>query len=209
VTPDSVALINRKLTRAREEHVSELLSILNAAIAVIHPNRSKSVSESIALFSERTLNALKTYSAQVQPIVLSVIEDASSNFGIEDKTAVLTVIERYFDPTLYVDRFETYEGAIKRHMSRLGITVDLSSYRVDLTKALNQVACTNFIRTFIASLADDLEIVARRCTRPLQPMASHEGKLEQANRLVKLEPNLFGIGINLNYLIRRLLGRRE
>lgn len=209
MTPDALALIDRKLTRAREAHVSELLSVLSAAIAVIHPERRKSISESLALFNERTLSALRNYSAQVQTIVLSIIEDTSTNFGIEDKTTVLTAVERHFDPSLYVDRFRIYEEAIERHMARFGNTFNLSNFRADLTRALNQVASTNFIRTFLASFADDLEVVARRQTRQLQPTSNSEGKLEQANRLIKLEPNLFGIGINLNYLIRRLMGKRD
>lgn len=209
MTPDALALISRKLSRAHDAHVNELLSILNAAIAVLHPERRKSISESLGLFNDRTLSALSDYSAQVRTIVFTIIDDTINNFRSGDETSVLTAVERHFDPALYVSRFRSHEEAVKRHMARFGTPFGLSDYRTDLVWALNQVSVTNFIRTFLASFADDLEVVARRQTEQLQPPSSSEGKLEQATRLIKLEPNLFGIGINLNYLIRRLMGKHD
>ena len=44
---------------------------------------------------------------------------------------------------------------------------------------------------------------------PTLVAAKPDGKMEVANKVLKLEPNFMGIGININYLIRRLFGKKE
>lgn len=208
VISDVLPLLERSLSRARDEQISALLSILNEAISVIHPERQATVPESLKLFQEKTFRAMKDYIAQVHQATLSVIKDTNVSFTSDDKSAVLALVEKYVEPSLYLTRFAAYEGAVARHVARFGSPFQLSDFRPDLTKAIYNVGSINTIRSFLATLSDDLEVIAQKQRNSSTPSVQ-EGKLDQANRLIKLEPNFFGIGVNLNYLIRRLLGRRE
>lgn len=210
VTSDILPLLERSLSRARDEHISALLSVMNEAISVIHPERPATVPESLKVFQEKTFRTLKDYISQVRLATLSVIEGTNVSFTSDDKGTVLALVEKYVEPSLYLTRFAAYEGAVARHVASFGSPFQLSDFRLDLTKATYEVGSINTICSFLAVLSDDLEVTAQKQRNSSTLMPSiQERKLEQANRLIKLEPNFFGIGVNLNYLIRRLLGRRE
>lgn len=210
MTADILDLLDRSLSRVREEHVSVLLTVLNEAVSVIHSTRRATVPESLKLFEEKTFHARKDYFSQVRLAVLSVIEGTNAGFTSENKSAILALVAKHVESSLYLARFTAYEGAVARHVARFGSPFQLCDFRVDLTKASYEVSSVNSIRSFLAALSDDLEIVAQKWKNsPASVGVTQEGKMEQANRLIKLEPNFFGIGVNLNYLIRRLLGKRE
>lgn len=207
---DILDLLDRSLSRARDEHVSVLLTVLNQAVSIIHPTPRATVPESLNLFEEKTFLARKEYFSQVRQAVLSVIEGTNAGVTSEGNSAVLVLLEKYVESFLYMARFTAYEGAVARHVARFGSPFQLSDFRLDLTKATYEVSSINSIRSFLAALSDDLEIVAQKQKNSSISLGvTQEGKLEQTNRLIKLEPNFFGIGVNLNYLIRRLLGKRE
>ena len=210
MTSDILTLLERSLSRERDAHVSALLTVMNEAISVIRPERRATVPESLKLFEEKTFSALKDYISQVRATILAVIEGAKVSFTSDAKESVMALVEKYVEPSLYLVRFKLYEGAVARHVARYGSSFQLADFRLDLMKATYQVGSINTIRTFLTSLSDDLEVIAQRQKNSavsVQPIP--ENRLEQANRLIKLEPNFLGIGINLNYLIRRLMGKRE
>lgn len=210
MSPEILGLLERSLCRVREDHVGALLAVLTEAVSVIHPQRRGTVPESLALFNDKTFRALQHHVAQIRSTTLLVIEDSQVCFTSNDKSAVLTVVEKCVEPSLYVARFAVYEGAVARHLARFGSPIQLNVFRPDLTKALNEAGTSNAIRSFLAALSDDLEMIPQKQKNASSLAASKpEGRWEQANRLVKLEPNIFGIGVNLNYLIRRLLKWRE
>jgi len=210
MTLDILGLLERSLFRAREEHVSALCGVLSEAVSVIHPQRRSTVSECLKLFNDKTFRALQDYMAQLRSTTLSVIEDTHVCFTSNDKTAVMNIVEKYLEPSLYVARFTSFEGAVARHISRFGSPIQLNDFRPDLSKALYDAGTSNAIRRFLAALGDDLEMVAlKQKNASALAISKQESKLEQANRLIKLEPNFFGIGVNVNYLVRRLLKWRE
>jgi hypothetical protein len=205
-----LGILERNLFRGREEHVGALLAVLTEALSVIHPQRRATVSECLKLFNDKTFGALQDYVAQVRSTTLSVIEDSQVCFTSSDKYAVLAIVEKFVEPSLYIARFAAFEGAIGRHLARFGSLIQLNDFRPDINKASYQAGTSNINRRFLAALSDDLEMVAQKQKNISTPATSTpEGKWEQANRLVKLEPNIFGIGINFPYLIRRWLKRRN
>ena len=210
MTLDILGLLERSIFCTREEHVSALLGVLSEAVSVIHPQRRATVLESLKLFNDKTFRALQDYMAQLRSTTLSVIEDTHVCFTSNDKTAVMNIVEKYLEPSLYVARFTSFEGAVARHISRFGSPFQLNDFRPDLSKALYDAGTSNAIRRFLAALGDDLEMVAQKQKTPSAlEVTTPVGKWEQANQLIKLEPNVFGIGVNLNYLIRRWLKWRE
>ena len=210
MSPDTLELLNRKVERLRQEHVGRLLSADTAALGTIDLARKATISACFEQVLRQTSEALSDYTKRVNAEVLAVIEETNAIVALSDKEPILQIVLQHFDENLYLERFRLFGESISRTFGRAGMTIDLAPYRPDLVNAKLHTGAANSISQSVSSLADELEVVIQRQRNAVvsSPTAS-ESKLEKANRLVKLEPNFFGVGLNLNYLIRRLLGRRE
>jgi len=206
---EALSLLDRRLSRKRDEHVSRLLTLLDDSLRVIKINRKATVTESLQHFKDETANAQFEYGRQVCVEVIFVVKLTQLSFSSEAKSVIIELTSKYFDENLYMTRFRIYEEAFERHVRRCGSNIILADFRSDLVKAQYHVGSANFVRSTLSKLADDLELIFIWPAPALSPSPYPEGKMEQANRLIKLEPNIFGIGINLNYLIRRIFGRNE
>jgi len=210
MAPDTLALIERKVARLRDDHIGHLLSISSEAFKEVDIQRKSTVEKGLELLLRRTSEALADFVAKVKGEVITVLEETKSPFLAEDKFAVLAITLRHFDESIYVDRVRLFGESLHRHFGRAGRTIDLSAFRPDLAEARLHIACSNRISRFASSFADDLELLVQRQRATASHAASPtEGKLEQVNKVIKIEPNFFGIGVNVNYLIRRWLGKKE
>ena len=203
---ESLALLDRRIARIHSEHVARLLVVLSDAIAIVKVTRKPSIGESLEQFRKETALAQREFGEQLRREILEVVQQVQPNPTGTSTDAVLRLAAKYLDEAMYMERFTIYEQAFERHARRFGSLLSLDAFRPDLAKSLYHVATSNFVVTTKAKLADDLALLTKR---PVPGGASSESKMEQANRLVKLEPNVFGIGFNLNYLIGRILRRRK
>lgn len=209
MTQNALDLLDRKIERLKDEHVSKLLSVLNESLKLVDVSRKVTVRDSLDYFVQTTIEALRLYAANVQAEVLSFVGQTQVGLDEDSKSSILAIAAKHFDDSLYANRFSIYEEAFDRHIRRFGASIDLTAFRADLAKASHHVATTNFIRTFLASLADDLEMIALRVDQSAAVATPQiETPLEQANRFFKLEPNIFGLGINLNYILGKLLRKK-
>ena len=209
MTQNVFDLLDRKIGRLKDEHVGSLLSIQNEALNLFDVSRRATARDSLDYFARATIEALKQYAADVRKEVLSFVEQTQIVLVEDGKASVLGVVSKHFDDGLYSERFRFYEEAFARRMRRYGMSIDLAAFRSDLVMASHQAATTNFIRGFLASLADDLEMLGLRVGQSAAVAVTRtETSLEQANRFFKLEPNFFGIGINLNYLVGKLFRKK-
>ena len=202
-------LLDRKIGRLKDKHVTSLLSIQNEALNLFDVSRRATARDSLDYFAHATIEALKQFAADVRKEVLSVVEQTQIPLVEDGKASVLCIVSKHFDDGLYPSRFRIYEEAFARHMSRFGLFIDLAAYGSDSVKASHRVATTNFIRGFIASLADDIEAHVLRIA---QSVAIDKGQTVaplEINRVLKLEPNFFGLGFNLNYVIDKLLRKKR
>lgn len=210
MTPDTLPLLDRKIGRLKDEHIGKLLAILNESLKLIDISRRTTVRESLDRFAQASFDALKQYAGNVRSEVLSFSEQTRLGLSEDSRPSILDVVSRHLDEKLYPNRFRIYEEAFSRHMGRFGLSIDLTAYRADLIRASHHAATSNFIRAFLASLADDLEMLSLRVGQSIASGTDPiESRLEQANRILKLEPNFFGVGINLNYLIGKLFRRKR
>jgi len=209
MTPDTLSLLDRKLRRLQDEHIGKLLAILNESLRLVDVSRRSTVRESLDNFAQASLDALKQYAGNVRSNMLPFVEQTRLGITEDSRHSILDVVSKYFDEILYLSRFNVYEEAFSRHMGRYGLSIDLAAYRADLVKASHHAATSNFIRGFLASLADDLEMLSLRIDQPIASGTTpSETHLEQVNRIFKLEPNIYGLGINLNYLITKLFRKK-
>lgn len=210
MTPDALSLLDRKIGRLKDEHISKLLAILNESLRLIDISRRATVSESLYHFAQASFDALKQYTGNVRSEVLSFSEQTRLGLAEDSRSSILNVVSKHLDENLYPNRFHIYEEAFSRHMGRFGLSIDLTAYRADLVMASHHAATSNFIRGFFASLTDDLEMLSLRISQSIvSGIIPPESRMEQANRILKLEPNFFGLGINLNYLIGKIFRKKS
>jgi hypothetical protein len=210
VSNESLQLLESRLGRLRSEHESRLLFLGNGPLEKFDPMRKITFGESLAAYIDAARAELSSYTGLVRSEVLSLVEQLMLPLSQEKLAAILAVVERQFDPSLYPKRLKLFEEAMVRKGGSYGLRVDEWGIRTDIAGSKHHVGTENLIRRSLSALKDDLELLrlrpqAERSASGSQP----ETKLEQVNRLVKLEPNLFGIGLNLNHLIRRFLGKKE
>ena len=210
MTMNVLNILERKISHTRDVHFHVMLMVLNETVAVIRPDKKASVSESLKLFEMQTLSALRDYLSQVRETILLVIQETNTSLLPNDIVSIMVLVEKYIDAPLFISHFENYEGAVVRHLDRYGRPFQLSDFRPDLRKCTYQVGAINIIRTFIASLRGDLDVIyLKQKNNMVTIQPAKENRFEQVNRLIKIEPNIFGLGINLNYLFRRLMKKCE
>lgn len=210
VSAESLQLIESRLARLRVEHESRLLFLGREPLDKFNPTRRATFGESISAYVQAAGAELSNYVGLIRGEVLSLVDQLLLPLSTEAIAAVMAIVERQFDPDLYPKRLTLFEDALVRTGDRYGVNVREWGMRTDISASLHHAGTHNLIRCSLAALRDDLELVRLRSHADKAAAAADpETTLEQANRLVKLEPNVFGIGINFNYLIRRLLGRKE
>lgn len=158
--PGSFELSRRRLRRLREEHGSRLLTIGSEALRTIDPGRKRTISAAYKNFVDQTNTELTEYCARIRSEVLSFADGATTALSAEDRESLQKIAADQFDPALYPKRFDLLGEAIERDLSRLGMRVDLSEFRLDLPKACHSAGTTNGISRFLASLQDDLELLS-------------------------------------------------
>jgi hypothetical protein len=203
-------LIKRGLARMNESHVHELTRVLEAALSVIHPNERRSGRESLEMFTSKSVETMNAFLQSAQEFVLSTVKSTNTLLTPAKVDELVSLVRGGLREDLYLGRFEGYESAFARRVASYGSTMKLSDFRADLSKAALHAGTSNRIRAFVRELEDALltELERQGNTSPSEKKAE-EDLGDQANRFIKLEPNFFGIGLNLNYLIQRLRGRKK
>ena len=210
MSPEFYPLIERRIACMRDEHSNQLLTSGTEALATIQIQRKATISEGMEFLLLRTSEALSKYIANVRQEVIATIAATNSTLSPKDASALLELTMRYFPDAIYTERFSLFLDSIKRHYSRAGINIDLLPYRPDLFAARQTAGCSTTISRFRSSFADDLQIIIQRQQNQSSSILPKSGgRLEVANKVIKLEPNFMGIGINFNYLIRRLFSKKE
>jgi hypothetical protein len=215
VNPATLALLDRRLARILKEHGWSLFDAVSQALAALDVSRKATISHSFDKFRSASAVAQQAYAQSLCTEVALVVQQTQQSLDSEGKSQILQVVSNHLNDDLYAQRFSHFEEAVGRHFVRAGMQVDLTPFRPDIARSLYEVGSKNFVISTIAKLADDLELFVQRQMgvppqqQPEVKVEPTESKLEQVNRFVKLEPNFFGLGVNLNYLLSRLMGKKE
>ena len=212
MTPELRSLLQRTFERLHREHIGHLLELGDKALRQIDVSRPGTTRAAFESLLSTTSQELARHLTSLLAELLAVIEGTHAEITSEIKLQIVGLATTYLDASLYSERLKKFEESIGRHFGRAGRSFNIADVRTDLIASRLSVGSQNQIIRFTGHLADKLEVVVQRQAFAAASMKStekREGKLEQANRFVKLEPNVFGIGFNLNYLIRRLFGRKE
>jgi hypothetical protein len=197
-----------QLRRLHDEHVGRLLDASSNAHNVFDPMSMRSLGRSVALYRQLAEGELRDYTKRIQAEVLRTLEIEPLEQLEGAVLSRLHAVKLELKTDLYPNRLKLLFEGFERQSSRMGVKLPPSGPSHDV--ALHTAATANHISTFLGHLRDEADLLlARRRHRHAAGSPASEKPVEQINQLVKLEPNLFGIGININYLIRRWLKRTK
>lgn len=207
--PEYLALVRRELCRLHDAHVEALGKVLNDSLSVVQPNQRKTVKNCLELFTKKTVEELNRHLESVRQFLLDSLDNTQTKLTEKKIEELVNLVETIVQSDLYVGRFELFESSFARRVAAYGSPLRLSDFRPDLAKALLHAGSSNKVRAFSSEIRDTMLTVLerQRNTRPVTDRPQ-EQLVDKINKAIKLEPNFFGIGLNLNYLIR-LLRRKE
>lgn len=116
----------------------------------------------------------------------------------------MSLIEGYFQESHFLPRLNNFVQRVGRHASRYGIKFDESAYRLDLAAAAYEAGVKNRLRQAFTNVS--AELVLHMGNTP--KVGSWRNGVRAVTESLELKPNVMGIGLNLNEIIRRLLGRK-
>jgi bifunctional DNA-binding transcriptional regulator/antitoxin component of YhaV-PrlF toxin-antitoxin module len=205
-----IELIDRKLSHVYKKHVGELLDITNRLVSQIEPNKNATIASSLEAIPQDTLVVLARYGDDITREVIGTVSGLNVDLEDKDKQTITATVEKYLEESFYEKRFQIFLESIHRQLGRYGMNVDLQQYRVDIQKSLYDVGTKNTIRSNIAKLHNELDtFILKKRSKTTNETEVQESKFEKANRAVKLEPNFFGIGLNVNYLLTKVFGKKK
>lgn len=206
---ETIELLQRKLERNSSAYTTVQGKVAADSLALFEVNSNASISKCLKHFRLSAARAMEEYGEQTRDIILTTLRNTGSTLDPEGKHQVEAVLRPFFTSELscYETRFQSFQGSLVRHMQGYGVAVDLHNYRPDIAQSQYVVHGTNLARRIRELVADDLEELVLRDAARVNADAATPSMLQEANQFLKLEPNFMGIGLNFNYLIRRLLGR--
>ncbi len=202
---DILQLIDRQIARIFEAHVSRLITALNDAISKIQPTSKASACKSYEEFKSLTFKAIEVYCYELRHNLRGTLDEILPALSLEEADNISTLVAKYLDDDIYLSRMSIFEEAVQRHLGTFGIRHDPNECRVDLVWSLYQVHAANSMRRALAEITDDLEVRRLRNSQaPNNPPAdeAEDDRFEKANKIIKLEPNIFGFGLNINNILR-------
>lgn len=184
-----IGIIERGLQRLNNSHVQDLHLVLQEALSVIHPNQRQSGGNCLEKFSSDSINLINVFLQRVQDFVLSTIKNTNTNLTSSKIDELLGLVQSSMPSDLYDKRFDVFESAFARHVSRYGSSMKLSDYRPDISKALLSAFTTNRRRDFISELNDALLIEIER------QLNSNEIAGKKGNTQMSYLANVFNVMI--------------
>jgi hypothetical protein len=84
---------------------------------------------------------------------------------LNEKNKLVEVVESYFNPDLYLKRFNIFLQSITRHMQRRGLAIDLKDYRVDMPRSICEASSKNLCRTILQKIRIEFDILIEKGAR--------------------------------------------
>jgi hypothetical protein len=171
-------LIERGLARMNESHWHDLARVLEAALLVIQPNERRSGSESLDIFTIKSVETRNAFLQSAQKFVLNTVKSTNTVLTPLKVDELVSLVRSGLREDLYLSRFEGYESAFARRVASCGSTMKLSDFRADLSKAALHADTSNRIRATLRELEDALltELERQRnISAPTEKASQHTG----------------------------------
>lgn len=163
--PQILDLLERRLSRLRDEHGNQLPFLDNEALKTVDIRRKVTIADSYEQLLTGTALALSAYCEKLRSEVLKLADETVTELSLKDRDSILKAATTKVDPSLYLKRFDLFGEAIDRHFGRAGVSIKLEEYRTDLYRARQHAGTSTMINRFLASLNDDLDLLMHRKQR--------------------------------------------
>jgi hypothetical protein len=195
----------------RDQHISSLPAITNDVLQQLTPNTKQRFGGAFEELVSSTKRAINELGAQLVEDIPPIAMGLKGKLDEADRDEILRICNRYVRVDVYEKRLTAFKESFERRMRGYGMTVNLSEYRFDLIEARYTAGAANAARGVVGNLRNalDLHVYADQPATQSDSSARGPSFLEEANEIVDLKPNFFGIGINFNRLIRRFTKWRK
>jgi hypothetical protein len=155
-------LLASRLDRLQHEHEGILIRAESDILSAIDVTRRATVGTAFDRLRRESERALKQHCQKVRDEVLRFAEATTHSLAPEDVASVIQCASRHVDADHHLLRFDMFGDAVTRHFGRAGATIDLSAFRLDLSRALLHAGSFNSVSSFKSTLRDDLELLRRK-----------------------------------------------
>ena len=208
-------MINQKSTEAIRKaikfkydgHIGRLISIPNAHLDKIVPNKGIPIAGILSGFNKDSGKELNRYGDVIKSEISRVLEKLKLNeFSEEDKKIILDIIDEYCKPELYLKRFKIMMSSIERRSSSYGQKVDLTKKHTDIPRSLCEAYARNTTRRILSEIENELDCIIESFNSKNN---ESESKVSEVANCLELKPNVFGLGFNFNAIIDKLFKRKK
>lgn len=158
--------------------------------------QSPSLQEASSVWLRLISRKEKEFCAEITRILATAKQSPDDEFF----TQGMKLIEGYMDERHYLNRLIVFGDGLCRKAASYGLVLDLHTYRSDHAMALYEAGVKNSLRNACTNISAELAL-HNRGTSPSGVW--REGVLA-INESLELKPNLMGIGLNLNSIVKRL-----
>ncbi len=207
ISQKSIDAIKKAINFKYDEHVRKLISIPNAHLNRILPNKSMPIIDILKGFNKDSGKELSRYGNEIKSEISRVIEKLQINeFSEEDKKIILDIVDEYCKPELYLKRFEIMLSSVERRISSYGQKIDFKKYRIDIPKSLCEAYAHNTTQRIRSMIENELDCIIESFN---SKTANSKSKVSEATNYLELKPNFFGLGLNFNAIIDKLFKRKK
>ncbi|MDD5206979.1 MAG: hypothetical protein PHS17_16260 [Desulfobacterales bacterium] len=201
---DLVDAIKTKLVLVDKQVESAWRSDCGALHEQIQPQNRRTVAKFIKAFPPITVALIHAKAAAMMAVMSEVLVEFEGGLPKEDLEALRRFILSYFDDTKYLERMKSFLEAVARKFSSMGMSFRAAEWRTDLLASIFEVSVKNTLLDMCASIEADLTIIA---VRSMTDTETGPSAFSSINQCLELKPNFFGIGVNLNEVIQKLIAK--
>jgi len=204
---NSLDTVRKAIKFKYDEHVGKLLSIPNAHLEMIVPNKGIPLNEILKGFNRDSGQELFRYGNEITTEISRIIEKLNlSEFSGDDKDSIMKIVDEFCIPELYLKRYTIMLSSIERKITSYGLKADLSGNIISLNKAICESYARNNTQRIKSKIENELNcLVESFRSQDKKP----KSKASEVAECLELKPNFFGLGININAILTKLRLRKK
>lgn len=191
-------ILKRKLNIIDRDCEVSLASDIQKIYSNINPPVSRNITPQLKAFEPKVLESINKKRKLFTTEMCRILKESNQKINEQHVNLISEIIEEKFGADKYKNRINTFLSSIETIYSRYGLAFDQKQYRTDLIKSCYSCGIQNTTRKVRADIAAELQLI-------IIAQSNKSGFLSKANEVVDLKPNFFGLGINLNNLLKRII----
>jgi predicted component of viral defense system (DUF524 family) len=199
--------IRKSLKFKYDEHVSKLVSMPNAHLEKIVPNRAIPITDILKGFNGDSGKELLRFGNEIESEISRILDKLKLlSFTESDKDSILKIVDDYCKADLYLKRFAIMVSAIERKASSYGQKANIPQNNIELQRTLCEAFARNTTQRIKSKVANELEFFKESFQ---SKSTEKENVIDEVADCIELKPNLFGMGLNLNAIFSKFRKKKK